>query len=87
MNEPRVTYDSEADALIVVNDESPVARTLEVAGGRNVDFDDVGNVVAIEIPAVSAGVALDDLAEQYNLHDEVRRVERFLPKQFYKHYA
>ena len=87
MTEPWVSFDSRADALVVVFGDSPVARTDEVDDGRTVDFDDAGNVIAIEVTGVSAGFALDDLADQFGLQDELRAVEPFLPKQFYKHYA
>lgn len=67
--------------------EAPVVRTEEASDGRTVDFDEAGNVVAIEVTGVSGGFALDDLAEQYDLRDELRQVEPSLPQQFYRHYA
>ena len=87
MTSPSVSFDSRADALVVVFAEAPVARTEEAGEGRTVDFDDAGNVLAIEVTGVSAGFALDDLADRYELQDEVRLVEPFLPAQFYKHFA
>jgi len=84
---PSVSFDSSADALVVVFAESVVVRTEEVSEGRTVDFDDAGNVVSIEVTGVSAGFALDDLAERYDLREELRGVEKFLPAQFYKHFA
>ena len=87
MSEPRVTFDSQADALVVVFDEAPVVRTVEVPPGRTVDFDEAGNVVAIEVTGVSGGFALDDLAAQYDLGEELQLVEKFLPEQFYTHFA
>jgi uncharacterized protein YuzE len=84
---PWVSFDSRADALVVVFADVAAARTEEASEGRAVDFDDAGNVVAIEVTGVSGGFALDDLAEQFDLRDELRAVELFLPKQFYKHYA
>ncbi len=87
MTTPWVNFDSRADALVVVFAEAAAVRTEEAVDGRTVDFDEAGNVVAIEVTGVSGGFALDDLAEQYDLRDELRLVEQFLPKQFYTHYA
>ena len=87
MSDPWVTFDSRADALTVMFAEGQVVRTAEAADGRMVDFDEAGNVLAIEVTGVSAGFALDDLAEQYDLREELRLVEPVLPKQFYTHYA
>lgn len=84
---PWVTFDSRADALTVVFAEGATARTEEASGGRTVDFDDAGNVVAIEVMGVSAGFVLDDLAERYDLTDGLRKIEPVLPQQFYTHYA
>ena len=87
MTAPWITFDSQADALVVVFAEGTVLRTEEASHGRMIDFDDAGNVLSIEVTGVSAGFALDDLAEQYDLVDELARVEPVLPQQFYKHYA
>ena len=72
------------DAAIV---PMTLRRTLAASDGRTVDFDEAGNVVAIEVTGVSGGFALDDLAEHYDLRSELLQVEPSLPKQFYKHYA
>jgi uncharacterized protein YuzE len=82
-----VTFDSRADALTVVFADGTTARTEEASDGRMVDFDAAGNVIAIEVTGVSAGFALDDLAEQHDLREKLRKVEPFLPQQFYRHYA
>ncbi len=87
MTTPWVNFDSRADALVVVFADGTVARTEEAADGRTIDFDEAGNVVAVEVTGVSAGFALDDIAEQYDLREELRKVEAFLPQQFYTHYA
>ncbi len=84
---PWVSYDSRADALTVVFAAAVAARTVEVDDGRQVDLDANGRVVAIEVLGVSAGFALNDLAERYGIEDELRAVEPSLPKQFYKQYA
>jgi uncharacterized protein YuzE len=54
----RVTYDPTADAMyLYLTDRSPgspeVARTQEIADGLTLDFDQTGNVIGIEVLAVS----------------------------------
>ena len=85
--QPWVSFDSRADALRVVFADSPVAKTIEVGDERMIDLDAAGNVAAIEVLGVSAGFALDDLAERYGLEEQLRAAEPYQPKQFYRHYA
>ena len=84
---PSVSFDSRADALVITFADAAVVRTREAGDGRMVDFDDAGNVVAIEVTGVSGGFALDDIVDEHDLGDELRQVEKFLPAQFYRHFA
>ena len=84
---PSVMFDSRADALVIAFSDAPVARTREAGDGRMVDFDDAGNVVAIEVTGVSGGFGLDDIVEEHDLGAELQQVEKFLPAQFYRHFA
>lgn len=84
---PWVTYDSRADALTIVLSEEAVARTVEEPDGRLVDLSAKGEPVAIEVLGVSAGFALDDLADKYELVDAIAAARPSLPQQFYRQYA
>lgn len=84
---PRVTFDSAADAVAIVFADAPAVKTVEAEDGRLVDFDAADNVVAIEVLGASGGFTLDDLVERYGLKDELAEIERYLPQQFYRHYA
>lgn len=44
-----ITYDEEAGAWNIKLSDNPIATTLNVADGVNLDFDGDGNGVAIEI--------------------------------------
>ncbi len=56
----KIEYDREADALYVRLQEKYVARTREVEEGINVDLDDNGKLIGIEIL---------DATERYSLAD------------------
>lgn len=45
----RVRYDEETDVLTVILREVPVVESDEAGPGLILDYDDAGNVVAIEI--------------------------------------
>jgi uncharacterized protein YuzE len=63
----RLIYDTEVDALTIVVTRDAVERTEDAGEGRYVDFDDEGNIVAIEILDASHGFDLVDLIERYPL--------------------
>lgn len=63
----RITYDTEVDALTLVVSREEVERTTDVGKGRLIDFDEHGNIVAIEILDVSRGFELLDLMDKYDL--------------------
>ena len=87
MNEPWFRYDSLADALTLRVSAAESASTIEAGGGRLVDVDKDGTVVAVEVVDVSHGFALDDLAEKYGFERALRAVESTLPQQFYRQHT
>jgi uncharacterized protein YuzE len=82
---PYARWDEESDALFVRVRDGRIALTVEGNDGRNLDMDESGKVVGVEILGVSNGFALDDLAEQHGFEDALARVQGTLPTQFYKH--
>lgn len=57
----KIEYDKEADALYIGISETGVARTEELEGGVNLDFDDKGRLVGIEVVGVSERYSKEDL--------------------------
>lgn len=45
----KIEYDQEVDALYIRVQEKHVARTQEITEGVNIDFDDEGKVIGLEI--------------------------------------
>jgi uncharacterized protein YuzE len=56
----KIEYDQEVDALYVRLQEKFVAKTVEVEEGVNIDFDDQGKLIGLEIL---------DATERYTLSD------------------
>ncbi len=53
MNKPRVYYDSQSDVLYLLIKEGEEERFVEVAEGINVELDETGQVLGIEIIGLS----------------------------------
>lgn len=56
----RIEYDREVDALYIRIQEKEVSRTKEVAEGVNLDIDEEGKIIGLEIIGAT---------ERYNLKD------------------
>lgn len=63
----KLSYDTEVDALTLVVSRDAVERTEDAGHGRFIDFDDEGNIVALEILDASQGFDLLDLLDRYRL--------------------
>lgn len=48
-----VNYDSESDVLYIVIKKGPEETVVEVAPGINVELDEKGEIIGIEIPRAS----------------------------------
>jgi len=57
----KIEYDREVDALYVRIQEKYVARTLEVDEGINIDFDEEGRLIGLEILDATEDYALTDI--------------------------
>lgn len=69
----RVTYDTDADAIAVHLREPDGAVETEVIDDvRYVDYDAAGNVVGIELLAVSHGYDLEGLPEADAIYEALR---------------
>ena len=62
VQKPETIYDEEADVLRLQFEEKPSVRSVEVAEGIVLDYDEEGRVVAIEIDG--AGVLLRDFRDR-----------------------
>jgi uncharacterized protein YuzE len=66
----RYTYDADVDILVVeLRPRESIAQTVEVDEDRHVDVTSTGEVVQIEFLNASAGFAVDDLIDRFQLWD------------------
>ena len=63
----KIEYDKEVDALYIRIQEKEVARTQEVSDGVNLDFDEQGRLIGLEIVGASKRYASADI---FNLSTE-----------------
>lgn len=63
----KIEYDKEVDALYIRIQEKYVSRTQEVAEGVNLDFDEEGRLIGLEILGAAKGYSLSDI---FNLSTE-----------------
>jgi uncharacterized protein YuzE len=75
----KIEYDREVDALYVRLQEKFVAKTVEVDEGVNIDFDDEGKLVGLEILDATERYALSDI---FNIS-----TENLFPENVGKHQA
>jgi uncharacterized protein YuzE len=57
----KLHYYPDTDSLYIELRDTPAADTREIAGGLNVDFDNKGNVVGLDIDGASKKLDLDTL--------------------------
>lgn len=62
VRKPETIYDKESDILRMQFEEKPSVRSVEVAEGVVLDYDEAGRVVAIEVDGAS--VVLCDLVKK-----------------------
>ena len=63
----KIEYDREVDALYIRIQEKNVARTQEVSDGVNLDFDDEGLLIGLEVLSASKRYSSSDI---FNLSTE-----------------
>ncbi|MGH3540892.1 MAG: DUF2283 domain-containing protein [Pseudonocardiaceae bacterium] len=69
-----VEIDQEADAAYVQLSTGQVARTVGFNDDVNIDLDEHGVVVGIELLDLGSSVPLDDIARHYHIRTEALRV-------------
>lgn len=57
----KIEYDKEVDAIYIRIQEKTVARTREIEEGVNLDFDDQGRVIGLEIIGATDKYSLEDI--------------------------
>jgi uncharacterized protein YuzE len=63
----KIEYDKQVDALYIRIQEKDVARTQEVSDGVNLDFDDKGRLIGLEVLSASKRYSSSDI---FNLSTE-----------------
>jgi uncharacterized protein YuzE len=69
----RIEYDREVDALYVRLQEKYVARTIEIAEGLNLDLDENGKLIGLEVLDATERYSLTDI---FNVATENLILER-----------
>lgn len=64
-----VTYDSEAEALAIRLSDESIAKTYMLDERHNVDVDDQGDVVQIEVLFPSMGIEVGRIVDRFHLHE------------------
>ena len=57
----KIEYDKEVDAVYIRIQEKKVASTREIEEGINIDFDDQGKVIGLEIIGATEKYSLEDI--------------------------
>lgn len=57
----KIEYDKEVDALYIRIQEKDGARTQEVSDGVNLDFDDKGRLIGLEVLSASKRYSSSDI--------------------------
>jgi len=57
----KIEYDKEVDALYVILQEKYVARTVEIEEGLNLDIDDEGKLIGLEVLDATRRYSLSDI--------------------------
>lgn len=57
----KIEYDKEVDALYIRIQEKNVSRTREIEEGVNIDLDDEGKVIGLEIIGATERYSLEDI--------------------------
>jgi uncharacterized protein YuzE len=73
----KIEYDREVDALYVRLQEKYVARTVEIEEGLNLDLDDSGKLIGLEILDATERYPLADI---FNISTENLILEKDLMK-------
>jgi len=73
----KIEYDIEVDALYVRLQEKYVARTVEIEEGSNLDLDDSGKLIGLEVLDATKRYSLADI---FNISTENLILEKDLIK-------
>ncbi len=78
----KIEYDSEIDALYIRMQEKYVDRTLEIEEGLNLDLDENGKLIGLEVLDVTERYSLTDVFDvsTKNLILEERLIKKFKQK-------
>lgn len=72
MNNPTLSYDTEADVLYVEFSSAQVDRTVAMGDLRMVDYDRDGAVLGVEFVSASSGVDLDGVPFAKTIEHAIR---------------
>ena len=73
----KIEYDNEIDALYIRLQEKHVDRTLEIVEGLNIDLDESGKMIGIEVLDAASKYSLADI---FNISTENLILEKASPQ-------
>lgn len=74
----KIEYDRKVDALYIRLQEKDVSRTVEIEDGLNLDLDEKGNLIGLEVLDATERYALNDI---FNISTENLYIEdRVIPQ-------
>jgi uncharacterized protein YuzE len=73
----KIEYDNQVDAIYIRLQEKYVTRTIEIEDGLNIDLDENGKLIGLEVLDATERYALTDLfnisTENLNLENKIVR--------------
>jgi uncharacterized protein YuzE len=73
----KIEYDNQVDAIYIRLQEKYITRTVEIEDGLNIDLDENGKLIGLEVLDATERYALTDLfnisTENLNLENKITR--------------
>ncbi|MGW4365375.1 DUF2283 domain-containing protein [Nocardia takedensis] len=77
-NPVKVTVDYNAGAAYIELSDNPVAETIEVTPDIQVDVDELGVAVGVELLSLTANIPITEMAKRFHFHsgvvDSIRQI-------------
>ena len=78
----KIEYDKDVDALYIRIQEKDVARTQEVSDGVNLDFDDLGRLIGLEVLSAIETLRFSRYLQSLHRESDIDLERAFSPVNF-----